>query len=108
MKLTFIETPVFTDLVSGLLSDDDYRDLQAFLLLNPEAGDVISGTGGCRKLRWSMSGRRGGKRGGTRVIYYYRRSAQQVLFLLIYDHREVDDLTTGQRQQLGRVIKQLG
>jgi hypothetical protein len=105
LKLTFLETPVFTAQVSELLSDEDYRRLQACLLINPLAGDVIAGTGGCRKLRWYSSGRREGKRGGTRVIYVHRRVAQQVVFLLIYDHREIDDLTPSQKKQLARVVK---
>ena len=56
MKLTFIETPVFTELVTDLLNDEDYRQMQEYLLIYPTAGDVIVGTAGCRKLRWRVSG----------------------------------------------------
>lgn len=107
MKLTFIETPVFTELVSGLLSDNDYRRMQEHLLMYPTAGDVIVGTAGCRKLRWQVSGRRGGKSGGMRVIYYYRVAHDQIVFLLAYDHRSVDDLTLAQKRQLSGIIRQL-
>ena len=73
MVFTFVETRLFTGLVSRYLSDDEYADLQRTLIADPEAGDVIRGTGGVRKLRWGIAGR--GKRGGIRIIYYVR--AQQ-------------------------------
>jgi hypothetical protein len=50
-RVEFIEAPPFTQLLSGYLKDDDYQRLQVFLDLDPEAGDVIPGTGGCRKVR---------------------------------------------------------
>lgn len=98
---------MFTELISGMLSDENYRRLQEFLLISPTAGDLIPGTAGCRKLRWSLSGRAGGKRGGIRVIYYFRAAADQVLMLLAYDHRVVDDLTHAQKKQLANIVKQL-
>jgi len=107
MKLTFIETPVFTGLITTLLDDEDYRRMQEYLLICPKAGDIISGTGGCRKLRWRVSGRRGGKSGGMRVIYYLRRRVDQVIFLLAYDHRSVGDLSPGQKKQLAEIIRKL-
>jgi mRNA-degrading endonuclease RelE of RelBE toxin-antitoxin system len=64
---SFIETQLFSRLVQEYLSDDEYRALQATLIENPEAGSVISGSGGVRKLRWAAPGR--GKRGGYRIIY---------------------------------------
>jgi mRNA-degrading endonuclease RelE of RelBE toxin-antitoxin system len=107
MKLTFIETPVFTELVPGLLDDDDYQQMQEHLLIYPTAGDVIVGSAGCRKLRWRVSGRKGGKSGGMRVIYYFRGASDQIIFLLAYDHRSVDDLTPAQKRQLAAVVRQL-
>lgn len=65
--LTFVETTLFTSLVGQYLSDDEYAALQQALTANPEAGDVIRGSGGVRKVRWGVAGR--GKRGGIRVIY---------------------------------------
>lgn len=67
--MTVVETPFFLRKISSLLDDDERSKLVAFLGMNPESGDVIPETGGVRKLRWAGSGR--GKRGGTRVIYYY-------------------------------------
>lgn len=107
MKLTFIETPVFTGLVTGLLEDEDYQRMQEHLLIYPTAGDIIVGTSGCRKLRWRVSGRKGGKSGGMRVIYYFRNAADQIIFLLAYDHRSVDDLTPAQKKQVADIVRQL-
>ena len=107
MKLTFIETPVFTELINALLEDEDYHRLQEHLLFYPTAGNVIVGTAGCRKLRWRVSGRKGGKSGGIRVIYYLRSAADQIIFLLAYDHRSVDDLTPRQKRQLADIVRQL-
>lgn len=63
---SFIETKLFTRLVQDYLTDDEYRELQTMLIEQPEAGDVIPGSGGVRKVRWRAPGR--GKRGGYRVI----------------------------------------
>lgn len=65
--MRFVETPVFTAAVTSLLSDEEYRQLQLALLIRPEQGVLIRGSGGLRKLRWGARGH--GKRGGVRVIY---------------------------------------
>ncbi len=76
---SFIETKLFARLVQEYLSEDQYATLQTFLIGHPEAGEVIPGSGGVRKLRWRAPGR--GKRGGYRVIYY-ARLAQGVIYML--------------------------
>ena len=68
---SFIETRLFTRLVLDYMTDDEYSGLQRALMSDPEAGPVIPGSGGVRKVRWAAPGR--GKRGGYRVIYYVRR-----------------------------------
>jgi hypothetical protein len=65
--MIFIETAVFTRRIAELLDEDDYFELQTTLLIDPEAGDLIPGTGGIRKIRIAANGH--GKRGGARVIY---------------------------------------
>jgi len=86
MVFTFVETRLFTGLVSRYLSDDEYADLQRTLIADPEAGDVIRGTGGVRKLRWGIAGR--GKRGGIRIIYYVRAQQGQIWMLTLYAKNE--------------------
>ena len=71
MKAIFIELPPFARHRSGYLDDESFLALQAYLMSNPEAGDVIEGTGGLRKLRHADPRRGKGKRGGLRVIYYW-------------------------------------
>jgi len=82
------------------ITDDDYSDLQQELLANPKKGNTISGTGGLRKIRWSDSNRGKGKRGGTRIIYYFFDQGQQFWMFLIYDKDEMSDLTRDQKKML--------
>ncbi len=79
---SFIETRLFAKLVQEYLTDDDYADLQRALMTQPEAGPVIPGSGGVRKLRWAAPGR--GKRGGYRVIYYLRKANGVIWMLTMY------------------------
>jgi mRNA-degrading endonuclease RelE of RelBE toxin-antitoxin system len=79
---SFIETKLFTRLVQDYLTDDEYQGLQAKLVEQPEAGDVIPGSGGVRKLRWRAPGR--GKRSGYRVIYYVKRARDVIWMLTLY------------------------
>ncbi len=102
--MIFIETPVFTKQVLQLLSDERHRQLQRHLAAYPDAGAMIQGTGGLRKLRWAPEGQ--GKRGGVRVIYYWRQSMDQILMLLLYGKSEKDDLTPAEKKALARTIEQ--
>jgi len=88
--LTFIETKLFTRLVHDYFTDDEYAALQNSIVANPEAGDVMRGSGGVRKLRWGLAGR--GKRGGVRVIYYLRLQQGQVWMLTLYAKNETDSI----------------
>jgi mRNA-degrading endonuclease RelE of RelBE toxin-antitoxin system len=87
---TFVETKLFTRLIDEYLSDDEFAALQLSLVINPEAGDVIKGTGGVRKMRWAGSGR--GKRGGIRVIYYLRLQNGQIWLLTAYAKNVKDNI----------------
>jgi mRNA-degrading endonuclease RelE of RelBE toxin-antitoxin system len=85
-QLTFIELPPFTRNVYRYMNDEEYQGLQGFLAAYPDAGDVIPATRGCRKLRWKAEGR--GKRGGVRIIYFYRARNSQIYLLTIYAKNE--------------------
>jgi len=101
--MIFIETPLFTKQIKALVDDDTYGQFQDELAENPEAGDVIKGTGGLRKVRMALPGR--GKSGGARVIYYYVHSAAQIRLLLAYEKSEQDDLTDEQRKALKKIVE---
>ena len=98
--LTFVETRLFTSLVGQYLSDDEYAALQKALMASPDAGDVVRGSGGVRKLRWGLPGR--GKRGGIgiRVIYYLRPRQGEVWMLTLYAKNEADSIP-------GHVLKKI-
>ena len=78
----FIESSVFERLRPIYLDDDEYRELQSFMMLQPEAGAIVPGSGGVRKLRWRREG--GGKRGGLRVIYFVRYRPNEIWLLTVY------------------------
>ncbi len=69
--MEFFEAPAFTRHLHDYLDEEQYRALQMELIRNPEAGDLMPGTGGFRKMRWADPERGKGRRGGLRVIYYY-------------------------------------
>ena len=102
--MVIIETSIFTRQVQALLDDDDYRRLQTVLVIRPDAGDIIPGSGGLRKIRWGAPGR--GKRGGVRVIYYWAVSQDRILLLLIYAKTEQDDLTATQLKVLKKIVEE--
>jgi hypothetical protein len=84
-----------------LLSDESYAQFQRHLVLDPYAGDVIQGTGGLRKIRWSVQGR--GKSGGVRVIYFHVSADSQIRLLLIYRKGIKDDLTSEEKKVLRKL-----
>ena len=98
--MEFIEAPAFTRYVADYLDDDSYGALQNLLAENPEAGDVMPGTGGFRKLRWADPRRGKGRRGGLRVIYYYFLSDQQIWLIAIYDKDAASDMTASEKKAL--------
>jgi len=74
------------------------------LILNPKSGKIIKGSGGLRKIRWSIPGK--GKSGGVRVIYYYVMKEEIILMLLIYPKSERDDLAKEQQKILKLLVKE--
>ncbi|MDX2095493.1 MAG: type II toxin-antitoxin system RelE/ParE family toxin [Alphaproteobacteria bacterium] len=88
-----------------LFSEAELAALFEFLGNNPEKGDVIAGTGGIRKLRWALAG--SGKRGGSRVIYYYHRPEWQILLLTAYAKNEKEDLQMREKKLLAALIKEI-
>ncbi|MFY9747644.1 MAG: hypothetical protein WA891_01475 [Acidobacteriaceae bacterium] len=103
--MEIIETPAFTRYVDEYLDDEQYRALQTALANDPEAGDVMPGTGGFRKMRWADPGRGKGRRGGLRVIYYYFEMDQQIWMMTIYGKNEAADLSAGEKKALKTAIE---
>ena len=101
--MIIVETSVFTRLIQDLMSDDEYKELQEALVLRPDSGDLIKGSGGLRKIRWSLVGK--GKSGGVRVIYYWVTKADQIRMLYVYPKGKQANLTQAQVKQLRMIVE---
>lgn len=101
--MELIETSLFTRQIRIALSDDGYRAFQLSLLLRPDAGKVIRGSGGLRKVRWRVAGR--GKRGGVRVIYYWKASESQIFLLFVFPKNARSDLSPRELRALRRLVR---
>ena len=104
MRATFVELPPFMRHRDEYLDDLAYRQLKNEMMRQPDAGDVMAGTGGLRKLRFADRTRGKGKRGGLRVIYYWRVAADQFWLFTLYDKDEAADLTASEREALGAML----
>ena len=105
MQALFVELPAFARFRQDYLDDGQYRELQNALLQNPDAGDVIEGTGGLRKVRHADARRGKGKRGGLRVIYFWWRAGSQFWLFTLYDKDRMDDLSAKERRALKDMLK---
>jgi len=105
VKATFVELPAFERHRADYLDDDAFRNLQRFMMKSPEAGDVIEGTGGLRKLRHGDQRRGKGKRGGLRVIYYWWDGHAQFWLFTLYDKDEMADLSAKEKRVLKDLLK---
>lgn len=99
--VTIVETPAFQNLAESIWTDEERAALIDYVARNPESGDIIPGTGGVRKLRWSRSGI--GKRGGARAVYFYYRTDTPIYMLLAYAKAASIDLTPDQKRQVARL-----
>jgi len=100
--LLFVETKLFTQLVKEYLSDEEYGELQQFIMKNPEVGRIIRGGGGVRKIRWAREGM--GKSGGVRTIYYWAKARDQVYMLTMYSKSEKENID---KKTLAQIAKEL-
>jgi mRNA-degrading endonuclease RelE of RelBE toxin-antitoxin system len=100
----FVETSVFSGQLYEHLPDDDYRFLQTALTLRPAQGALIPGSGGLRKIRWTLRGK--GKRGGLRVIYYWDAGEDVIYLLYLYSKSQQADLRPDQLKLLRRTIEE--
>lgn len=100
--LSFVETPLFARARDEYLSDEALAAIEVYLSREPDAGDVIPGTGGVRKLRWAGTGR--GKRGGLRVIYYLRLSEGEIWLITLYAKNVKENISA---QALRRIREEI-
>lgn len=100
---TFIESSTFKRMCPVYLDDDEYAELQQFMMREPEAGTLVRGSGGVRKLRWSRRGT--GKRGGLRVIYFVRHDPNEFWMLTIYAKTKHENIPAHILRQLLEAFK---
>ena len=103
--MVFVETSLFSKLLSGYLNDEEYRRLQNHLIEQPDAGAIIRASGGVRKVRWSSGGK--GKSGGVRVIYYWAKPGEQTFFLTIDGKGEKENLSAGDLKKVVKLLEEL-
>lgn len=101
--MVIVETPIFTRLIKDLMNDDEYKELQEALISRPKVGDLIQGSGGLRKVRWSLEGR--GKSGGVRAIYYWLSSDDHIRMIYVYPKGKQDNLSKDQIKQLRTIVE---
>jgi mRNA-degrading endonuclease RelE of RelBE toxin-antitoxin system len=101
--MELIEATAFTKYVYDYLTEDEYVGLQGFLLQNPEAGKIVRGSGGVRKVRWAITGK--GKSGGVRVIYYFKKQDDEIWLLTIYSKSEVESIPAHVLRQIAKEIE---
>jgi len=100
--LTVIETPTFQRLATEIWSEEERLEFVSWIAENAEAGDVVKGTGGLRKVRWSRPGM--GKRGGARVIYFKRDERGDLVLLVVYVKAKFDNIPAADLLKLKEAI----
>lgn len=101
--LTVAETELFSRLVSDYWNESERQEFAAFIAIHPDAGDVVPGAGGVRKIRWRRRG--AGKRGGVRVIYYNRLADGEIWLLLIYAKSANENIPAHMLRQLKEALE---
>ena len=104
MNLHFLEVGDFPDIITELLTDEEYSSLQDELRKNPEKGSLIPGTGGARKIRVGM--RNKGKSGGVRVVYYFQVE-ETIWMLAAYPKSRKKDITEHEKKSLRLFIEEI-
>jgi len=100
---TIVEMPEYLRRAAHLLSDSERKEIVDFLALNPQAGVLLKGTGGIRKMRWGREGR--GKSGGVRIIHFYHDKNIPLYVLTVFGKGEKDNLSNSERNELAKLVK---
>jgi hypothetical protein len=104
-EITVLQLPKFKAEATEMIGADGIEALATYLIDNPDAGDVIPGSGGVRKLRWAAKGK--GKRGGARIIYLYVVVAARIYLIRCYAKNVKTDLTADEKKQLSQIAAHL-
>ncbi len=105
IPVTIVELPLFQRLAAGVWDDAEREAFVDFIARNAEAGDVIPGTGGVRKVRWRRQG--AGKRGGARVIYFYHNAQMPLFLLMMYAKAAREDMTADEKKRVSALAAAL-
>ena len=101
-----VEMPEFVRKAGGCMDEKSRNEFINYIAANPEAGAIMTGTGGARKIRWTGDSN-AGKRGGVRVVYYHHNSSIPIFLFTVYPKNEKDNLSKADRNVLKSIIKQL-
>lgn len=104
-EITVLQLPKFKSEASGIIGIEGIEALAGYLSDHPNAGDVIPGGGGARKLRWAARGK--GKRGGARIVYVYVVIAARIYLIRCYAKNVKTDLTAREKKELRRITADL-
>ena len=99
---TVVETAIFRKKADQLWKEEEREDFVLHIASNPFAGDVVPGSGGVRKIRWTQRG--AGKRGGIRVIYFYRTVSDEIWLLTLYAKNERENIPAHELKQIREAI----
>ncbi len=103
--ISIIELPPFSKKAPNILTKKELDKLYDYIKLNPEKGNIIPGTGGIRKLRWSSDNK--GKRGGSRIIYFYSIVGSTIYLITCYTKNDQSDLSNDAKKKYKTLIEQI-
>jgi len=103
MHITIVELPEFIRRSKKIFTEKEHCDLLLYLSIHPKSGDIITGTGGIRKIRWVREGI--GKSGGVRVIYYFHDKNIPLFILTVFAKNEKINLSKSERNELANLVK---
>jgi hypothetical protein len=103
--VTVVQLAAFTREAAKIWSDAELDEFTDYIARNPEAGDIVRGTGGVRKIRWNAKGK--GKRGGARVIYFFYNPNNPVYLVSIYAKNERETISEADRKLYGRMSEEI-
>jgi hypothetical protein len=100
--VTVAETPLFVRQAETIWGEAERDEFVTFIAGNPVAGDLITDTGGVRKIRWTRAGT--GKRGGVRVIYFYHDETRPLYLLMVYAKARQENLTPDEKRTVRSLV----